>query len=105
MYGLYTYRYPIVAKFEQYLCIVYDPIQNLKTWVNIKELEENFYTSILMLDNIKTPSAFFVDIFYFTKSGRRKLYEEPRRDAKFIVISKNESKYGLLKIIEQKRTL
>lgn len=98
-----NYRYPIVAKFEQYLCIVYDPIKNLKTWVNMKEVEENFYTSTVMVDSIKIPSSFFVDIFYFTKSGKRKLYKEPRNDAKYIIISKNESKYGLLKIIGQKK--
>ena len=55
-----------------------------------------------MLDSIKTPSPFFVDIFYFTKSGKRKLYKEPKKDADFIIISKNESRYSLLKIIEQK---
>lgn len=98
-----NYRYPIVAKFDQYLCIVYDPIKNLTTWVNIKEIEENFSTSIVMVDSIKTPSLFFVNIFYFTKTGKRKLYQEPQNDAKFTIISKNESKYHLLKIIEQRK--
>ena len=97
-----NYRYPIVGKSGQYLQIVYDPKKNLKAWINIKEVKEKFFTSIVMLDSIKTPSPFFVDIFYLTKNGRRKLYKEPKNDADFIIISKNEPKYSMLKIIEQK---
>jgi hypothetical protein len=97
-----NYRYPILAKIEQYLCIVYDPIKNLKTWVNIKEIEENFYTSIMMSDSMKTPDSFFVDIFCFTNSRKRKIYKEPRNDADFIILTKYKFKYLLLKIIEQR---
>jgi len=97
-----NYRYPIVAKFGEYLCIVYDPIKNSKTWINIEELEKNFYTSIVMLDNIETPSSFFVDIFYFTKNGRRRLYKEPKKNADFIIISKDKYGDSLLSIIAQK---
>ncbi len=97
-----NYRYPILAKFEEYLCIVYDPIKNLKIWVNTKEIEENVYTSIVMSDSIKTPDSFFVDIFCFTNSGSRKVYKEPQNDADFIILAKYQFKYLLLKIIEQR---
>jgi len=98
---IYNYRYPIVAKFGQYLCIVYEPTKNLKTWISIEEIKEQYFPYIVMLDSIKTPSR-FVDIFYFTKSGRRKVYKEPLRDADFIIISTEESKYPLLNMLEQK---
>ncbi|MEO0097430.1 MAG: hypothetical protein ABIK78_04975 [candidate division WOR-3 bacterium] len=97
-----NYRYPIVDKFEQFLCIVYDPIRNLKIWVNIKEIEKNFYTDILMVDSIPIPNNFFINIFYFTENGKRKVYKEPKNDADFIIISKDEYKYSLFKIIGQK---
>ena len=96
-----NYRYPIVEEFGEYLRIAYDPINNLKVWVNRKEVEENFHTSVVMLDSIKTPLPDFVDIFYFTKSGKRKLYKEPKKDAEFTVISEDKYKYTLLKIIDQ----
>lgn len=98
-----NYRYPIVGKVNHYLCIVYDPKRNIKAWVNKNAIEENFSgVSVIIIDSLKTPSSFFVDIFYFTKSGRRKLYQESKNDADFIVISKDEHKYSLLRIIEQK---
>lgn len=95
-------RYPIVEKSARYLRIVYNPIKNLEAWFSIDDLEENFYTSIIMLDKIDTSSRFFVNIFCFTQSGKRKLYKEPKEDANFIIILKDEHKHSLLKIMEQK---
>lgn len=97
-----NYRYPIVNKFEHYLCIVYDPKKNLKAWVNIEEVEVNFYITPILLDSIPIPGEFFVDIFYFTEDGTRKIYKDPQKDADSILISKNLFEYSLLKIVEQK---
>lgn len=97
-----NYRYPIVDKSDRYLQIVYDPKKNLKAWVNIKEVEENFYSTIVMLDNIKIPSNFFVDIFYFTKTGRRKIYNDAKKNADFTIISRDDYRDTLLRIMEQK---
>jgi len=96
-----TYRYPIVAKSGQYLCIVYDPIKNKRAWINIKETEANFHSSIVMLENIETPSSFFIDIFYLAKKEGVKLYKEPSKNAGFTLLI-DEQKYSLLRILEQK---
>jgi len=96
-----NYRYPVTAENGDYLEIVYDAKKGSKTWVNTKELEKNFYLTIIMIDSISTPLNFWVDIFYFTNSGKRKVYEQPNRNSNFKIISKKEQKH-LLEIIEQK---
>lgn len=95
-----NYRYPLIASDEDFLCIVYDVKNGLKTWVNKKELEKDFYVSIVMIDSLPIPNRFLVNIFYFTYSGNRKLYDQPNRESKFRIISKGK-RYNLLKIIEQ----
>lgn len=96
-----NYRFPIVDIDDKYICIVYNTKQNLKAWLNIDEIEICFFTSVVMFEEIKEPVHDFVDIFYFTMSGNRKLYTEPSRDAKYRVISK-QGKYKYLRIIAQK---
>ncbi len=96
-----NYKYPLTAGNGDYLEFVYDTKKGSKTWINTKELEKNFCLTIIMIDSIPIPSRFFVDIFYFTNSGKRKLYKQANRNSSFKIISKEEQK-PLLEIIEQK---
>lgn len=94
-----THRYPIVASFDRYLCVASHPVKNLRVWINVEDLKEDFKVSILMLEEINSWDG-FIDIFCFTESKRRKVYREPKRDSDYFIISpKGEL---LLKAIEQK---
>ncbi|MFQ5906349.1 MAG: hypothetical protein ACE5JA_07230 [bacterium] len=97
-----SYRYPIVALSGEYLRIVYEPRKNLRAWICVKEVGEKFRASIVRLDSVETPSPFFVDIFYFTESGKRKVYERPDNKADFKVISRDEKRWWLQRIVDQR---
>jgi hypothetical protein len=97
-----NYRYPIVFRSDPFLCIVYDPKKNLKTWVNLEEVGRDFYILRVFLDSLSISEDLFVDVFYFTGSVKRKVYKEPENGADFSVISEDEHKYSAFKVIEQK---
>ncbi|MGH7452843.1 MAG: hypothetical protein ACRENG_15955, partial [bacterium] len=98
-----NYRFPIVARQENYVCLVYDPVENLQAWINLQELD-GLHHSLLMIDTLvaKQHSHDFVDVFHFTQNGQRKLYQQPDQNAAFAVISKNARQFRWLKIMDQK---
>jgi hypothetical protein len=98
--GIENYRFPVVAKVDQYLCIVYEPKKNLRGWINLGEMEQDFYTDLVILDSIPVPSEFFVDIFYFTDDGIREIYKDIDKAA--VTISKELFEGSLLKVTDQK---
>jgi hypothetical protein len=100
MSGVGNYRYPIVGAFEKFMCITYDPKKNLRTWISLKETEEKFEVNIVMLDSMLKSKDYYLDIFYSTESGRKKVYNEPKMGVRFHIISKD--KYSLIVLLGQK---
>jgi hypothetical protein len=98
-----NYRFPIVERQENYVRLVYDPVENLQAWINLQELG-GFHHNLLIIDTLvaKQSSYDFVDIFHFTQNGKRKVYQQPDQNAAFAVISKNARQFRWLKIIDQK---
>lgn len=98
-----NYRFPIIERQENYVCLVYDPVENLQVWINLHDIN-GFSQDLLMIDSLaaKQKSHGFVDVFHFTQNGRRKLYQQPDQNAAFTVISKNARQFRWLKIIDQK---
>ncbi len=97
-----NYRYPIIARSDPFLCIVYDPKKNFKTWVNLTEGGKDFNTRVAFLDSLSIPGSLFVDMFYLTGGVERKVYKEPKDGTDFSVISEEEYKYTAFKVLEQK---
>jgi hypothetical protein len=97
-----NYRYPITAKSGKFVRIVYDSLGKSEAWVNLDEVEKDFEIKALMLKRIKAPSPFYVDIFYFSATGVRKLYSKPSRDPEYSLIREKDHKYSELTIIDQK---
>ena len=98
-----NYRYPVTAENGNYLEIVYDAKKGSKTCVNTKEIEKNFYHTIIMIDSIPTPLDFWFDIFYFTNSGKRKLYEQPNRNSSCIACRGMKTKIVTMRPITSTR--
>jgi len=99
-----NYRFPVIKRQEHFVCLIYDPVKNLQAWINLQELTGNFYYTLVMFDSLaaKLNSYEFVDIFPFTKNGKRKLYQQPQPDARFTIISKDDLRYRQLKVVAQK---
>jgi hypothetical protein len=99
-----NYRFPVVERRGHFVCLVYDPVENLRTWIDLQELAGSFYYDLAMIDSlaVKQNSYNFVDIFHFTSNGKRKLYQQPQPDARFTIISKDDRRFRLLKVIAQK---
>lgn len=53
-----NYKYPIINELYPFINIVYDPIKNLSAWVNLKEVEKDFYVSIVKFDSIEAQIHF-----------------------------------------------
>lgn len=91
------YRYPIIASTGGYLCIVYEPSEYLTVWI-----KDDNYTK-LFFDNMPFPSPFFIDIFRFTNSGKRKVYISPDNRSNYLIISKDKYRYPpLFQILKTK---
>lgn len=97
-----SFRYPVTARFDNFLRIVYEPSKNLEAWVNFEEVRGKFQVLVVVLDSIKTPSSFFIDIFHFLKDGKRRVYSKTTKSSDFILLSKDNPKYSLFRILEIK---
>ncbi len=96
-----NYRYPIINDSHYpFMNIMYDPIKKLKAWVNLEEVQKDFYIDIIKLDSIPIPTPFFVDIFCLTQEGKRKIYKGSKEDSNFYYIF--EDQHREFRIIEQK---
>lgn len=93
-----NYRYPIIETIGSHARIVYDPVKSLSAWINLEETEHDFYTKVTLLSDLDALSKYYVDIHGFTKSGRRKIYESPEKDAQYAIVAKSST--SLLKVIE-----
>jgi len=96
------YRYPIVERCSSYLNIVYDPVENWRAWVDLRDLKQDFFTQVVMLDSLAAvgPGEFFLDVFRFTPDRKCRLYKTPSPDADFRVISEQDTAGYLLTVLE-----
>jgi len=95
-----NYRYPIIEMIGQYARIVYDPVKNLSGWIDLNETKKDFSTTITLLNELNESLRYYIDIFYFTESGRRKIYKSPAKDAEHFIAAKSDRRYGFLKVME-----
>jgi len=95
-----NYRYPIIETIAPHARIVYDPVKNLSAWIDLSETEKDFSTTVTLLNELNESQSFYVDIFCFTESGRRKIYKSPAKDAEYFIASKSDRRYELLKVME-----
>ncbi len=98
-----NYRFPIVERQENYVCLIYDPVENLQAWINLQDIN-GFSRDLLLIDSLATKQNIhgFVNVFHFTQNGQRKLYQQPNQNAAFAVISKNDRQFRWLTIMDQK---
>jgi hypothetical protein len=73
-----SYRYPIIETVGSHARIVYDPVKNLSAWINLEETERDFHTKVTLINDLNALSKYYIDIYGFTKSGRRKIYKSPQ---------------------------
>jgi len=98
-----NYRYPVTARQGEYVRLVYDPAKNLQTWINLQDFEKRFSYDLTMIDSLAAAQNSFewVDVFPFAKTGKRKIYQQPRSDAPFTIITNADRRFRELKIIAQ----
>ncbi len=96
------FRYPIIDRSGKFLRICYNPVRFLEGWVDLEEVQQEFETSIINLDSIQTPSSFFIDIFHFSPEGRCKVYSRLDANSDFTLLSKDNPKYFVFRILELK---
>jgi len=99
---VYSYRYPIVERCSSFLNIVYDPVENWRAWVDLRDVEQDFFTQAVMLDSLAAaePGSLFLDVFRFTPDRKCRLYKAPSLDADFRVISEQDTAEYLLTVLE-----
>ena len=89
--GVETSRYPATGVREGHLQIVIDSRLDRRVWVRQQELEVSFGVRVDMLEDLvetcRTQLDIYANIAHFTGSGRRRVYEEPRRDAESFVMN------------------
>jgi len=95
-----NYRYPIIEMIGRHARIVYDPVKNLSAWIDLDEMEKDFFTTVTLLNALNESLPYYVDIFCFTESSRRKIYKSPAKGAEYFIAAKSDRRYGLLKVME-----
>ena len=105
-----AFRYPIRAQYHQYVQVVYNPVTNAATWINVNEL--GIYHEVVLVDELHTYRKNYIDIFYLAPEvNTRKLYAKPSTNAKsteftfdkwndFWAIMITEQENGFAKIVD-----
>ena len=105
--GVSASRYPIVGIDGDYVEIVSDPRIGRRMWVRRNELIGDHETRVDMFEDLpeicSADPSMFVDVACFTTSGRRRVYEGPRRDAASRVV--NFRPYGPGTTVEPMKVL
>jgi hypothetical protein len=96
--GKGSFRFPVVAESGDFREIVIDPVSNLRVWIRPADLSAAGYpvcsADFNNLHDVK------VDIFFFTDSQRKKIYEQPVKDSSYSII--DARKYPSLTAAETK---
>lgn len=104
--GIGSYRFPLIADTDNHCCIVVDPKGDKRIWINKKKLSESLENGfeLQLFDSLKNAQ---VDLFYFTDSKKKKLYNSPAKDSTFTVIDEKthpvliaaETKNGFVRLV------
>jgi len=98
-----NYRFPVVETLGEYVRLIYDPVENMPAWINLREFADRSNYDLIMIDSlaVRQNSYDWIDIFPFTTTGKRKLYQQPRQDAPVTIITKADRRFQSLKIMAQ----
>lgn len=97
-----NYRYLIIAENESYVKIVPDFNVSKSFWISKKEINQKFFSEIKYLNKLQTKSSEFLSLFDITDKDKRELYISPSELSDHILISREDYKDKLLKIVDQK---
>lgn len=97
-----NYRYPIVERRDGHLMVVTDPIKNTRVWLSEKDLQQDYYLSVVLFDDVmtfKSCTSCFIEISHFTSEEERKVYSRPDSNSEWTLLHKNELR-GAIKLSE-----
>lgn len=97
-----NFRYLVIDENVKFLKIVYDHNSKKYAWVCKKQIEENFYSKMKYINDLKTNYGEFLSLFELTSTDFRKIYNLPTDDSDFEFINRNDCSNKLIKILGQK---
>jgi hypothetical protein len=94
----FTCHFPLVAQIDNFFLIVINPETNRRAWINRKEAEKDWSIDITFFEASHPKCCEdLVDIFFFTESDKRNLYQHPSPDSPFKVIGREAATCVVLK--------